>query len=154
MKEPITPLFNQLSLFDRFTLKSASTFKAVTRLARDDCKDHPLRYPFYAAFLLFIMAPIPLPGANIVPIALFFGMARTRLTPWARRADDRLMASLNSELVMEAHKHLIHPDAKDPTRHNVHNIQLAKEVGRTTLGDLYDATRHGWRGMKRSLGLA
>jgi hypothetical protein len=149
MKEPISPLFNQLSLFDRCTLKSASLFKAVTRIARDDSKEHPLRYPLYAGFLALIMAPIPLPGANIIPIALFFGMARTRLTPWARMADDRLTTAFNSAVVMEDHKHLIHPDAKDPARYNVDNVQLAKETARVTFGDVYDATRYGWRGFKR-----
>ena len=149
MSEPISPLFNQLSLFDRCTLKSASLFKAVTRIARDDSKEHPMRYPLYAGFLGLIMAPIPLPGANIVPIALFFGMARTRLTPWARMADDRLTTAFNSAVVMEDHKHLIHPDAKQPGRYNVDNVQLAKETARTTFGDLYDATRYGWRGFKR-----
>jgi hypothetical protein len=151
MKEPITPLFNQLSLFDRFALKSASLFKAVTGIARDDSKANPWRYPLYAGFLLLIMAPIPLPGANIVPIGIFFLMARTRLTPWARMADDRLTTAFNSEAVMEAHKHLIHPDVKDPARCNMDGIRLAKETARATLDDLYDATRHGWRGMKRSL---
>ena len=149
MTEPITPLFNQLSLVDRVTLKSASLFKAVTGIARDDSKAHPWRYPFYAGFLAFIMAPIPIPGANIIPILLFFGAARTRLTPWARMADDRLTTAFNSAAVMEAHRQFIHPHASEPGRYNLKKVELAKDTARVTVGDVYDATRSGWRALKR-----
>lgn len=150
MKEPITPLFNQLSLIDRFSLKSASMFVAITTMAREDTKENPWRYPGYASFLALVLAPIPLPGSNIIPIALFFAVARTRMTPWARMADDRMMASIKNENVMEAYKHLIHPHRQNPQRYHVDNIQLAKETARTTVGDVYDATRYAWRSLRRA----
>jgi hypothetical protein len=147
MKKPLTPLFNELSLVDKFSLKSASLFKAVTRLARDDTKENPARYPFYAGFLLFVMAPIPIPGANLVPLLLFFAVARTRLTPWARMADDRLRHAFNSEAVMDAHKDMIRRDSDGSVHLN--KGALAKQTGLATLGDVYDATRSGWRALRR-----
>ncbi|MBU0858827.1 MAG: hypothetical protein KJ667_02715 [Alphaproteobacteria bacterium] len=147
MNKPLTPLFNELSLVDKFSLKSASLFKAVTRLARDDSKEHPARYPFYAGFLLFVMAPIPIPGANLVPLLLFFGAARTRLTPWAQMADDRLRHAFDSAAVMESHKDMIRRDSDGAVHLN--KVALAKQTGVATLGDVYDATRSGWHAFRR-----
>lgn len=150
MTEPLAPQFNELSLVDKFTLKSASLFKAVTRLARDDTRENPARYPFYAGFLLFLMAPIPVPGSNIIPIMLFIGATRLRFSPWARRADDRMRTAFNSASVMAAHDNLLHRDDQGKLRLN--KIDLAKQTARATVGDLYDATRFGWRALRKRCG--
>jgi hypothetical protein len=141
--------FNTLSWPDRLKLHSAALMNAVTGIARDDCRQNPWRYPFYAGFIGFIMAPIPVPGANIVPMLLLVGVARTRLTPWARMADDRLMRAFNRAAVMEDHQRHVEPKPEEPARLRVRNLELARESTRQSVGDMYDATRAGWRALKR-----
>lgn len=150
--DKISPTFNALSWVDRLKLHSAALMKAVTSLARDDCKDHPWRYPFYAGFIGFIFLPIPIPGANTVPMLLLLGVARTRLTPWVRKVDDRLMHAFNRAAVEEEHSKYIEPHPEDPKRHRVKNMELARESMRDSVGHMYDATRSGWRAFKKMFG--
>lgn len=148
MEKPNTPVFNKLSRRDRLTLISAAVVEESSRFARDDTIAHPWRASLYLGIIAFIAAPIPLPGANIGPLLLIAGMAATRLTPWARRADD-LRRSFNSAAVMEKYSAYVTPDPDRGGAFRVRSMKLAADSGRRVMGHTYDIARAGWRGLKR-----
>lgn len=151
----LTPVFNQLSLGDRLTLYGAVTAKSITRIAREDVQKNRIAYPFYALPIGFILAPIPIPGSNLVPLTgmalCMGGWIMLGLTQAARRNREELKRDFTAANIIEAHKAMIVPHPRRAGRFDVKNIAVTahalKEMGK----DSWEATQYFFKPLKRWL---
>ncbi|MBI2234479.1 MAG: hypothetical protein HYU57_05780 [Micavibrio aeruginosavorus] len=151
----LTPVFNQLSLGDRLTLYGAVTAKSITRIAREDVQKNRIAYPFYALPISFILAPIPVPGSNLVPLTglalCMGGWIALGLTQTARRNRDELKRDFAAANIIAEHKAMIIPHPHRPGGFDVRNIAVTAHTLKVMGKDSWEATRYFFRPLKRWL---
>jgi hypothetical protein len=143
----LTPAFNQLSLIDRFTLRSAVMATSITRIAREDTLRNRALFIPYAVPIGIAMIPLPMiPGSNIVPLGVaalgIGGWAWLGLTESARRNKEELKRDFSHAAMIENYKAMIAPDTKAPGKFNVKNGKIAWHVTKEMGRDSWTATRH------------
>lgn len=147
----IKPSFNKLSLIDRTALRSAALTREVTSVIREDVERRPWTYPFYAAYLGFILLPIPVPGANVGPVLLMVGWAQMEMTPWARWANARMKRVFNDAALMKESENFLEMAAEKPGEAKVKHVDLAKHTFNHTMKDALHATGVAARSLWRAL---
>ena len=137
----LKPVFNRLSGADRLKLRAAALSTAVSGVVRDDTKKDPWKFPFYAVYLAIVIIPIPLLGAQVVPLLLTVGWAKMGLTPWARWVHGRVKHCFNEEALVENHKEFIEKTPGPPAGFCVNGKALAKDTAKKTYADALEAAR-------------
>lgn len=139
-EEKLTFIFNGLSRTDKVTLYAAVAGETLTRVAREDTQRNRWFFPLYAIPIVFILAPIPIPGANSVPLALtlgaVYGWAVLGLTPDARRNHAEFKKDFSRAAMVARYEDSITADPQVPGRYQLRNVSVAwratKEMGRNT----------------------
>lgn len=141
------PVFNRLSMIDRFTLRSAVMATSITRIAREDTLRNRALFIPYALPIGIALLPLPLlPGSNIVPLGVaalgVSGWARLGLTESARRNREELKRDFSHAAMIENYKGMIASDSKNPEQFNVNNVKVAWHVTKEMGKDSWAATKH------------
>lgn len=148
MEQGLTPEFNRLSTFDRLKLKSSAMVIAMGGLMKDDTRTRPWMYPFYAAYVAIVVAPIPVPGIHIVPVLVLYGWAQMGLTPWARKVKGHFRDSFNEAAMVKEHRHCFEEAPPASGQFRVKNTELAFHTAKRIGADAKDATLHLWQRCK------
>lgn len=141
-------VFNRLSKADRLKLQGAALTNAITGFVRDDTKEHPWRYPFYAAYLVVVTTPLPFLGASTLLMAATVAWAKMSSSPMALRLRGRLTEAFNEAALVREHRDFVVPDPAKPDSHTVKNLSLAWEVTKRGFSDSWQATKHAWNSLK------
>ncbi len=109
--------FNRFSGIDRLKLRGSALTRALTGFAKDDTREHPGRYPLYAAWMIAFLFPF-IPGkgtAMLAATALWAGASRTS---YALRLRGSIREAFNHASLMEKHKDFIEPHPEKPRCHD------------------------------------
>jgi hypothetical protein len=137
MKQRLNEIFNGLSSGDRWALRAAAAMETITADFRDDTKNHPWKFPFYAAYLAAMLVPIPLlPGHGVLMAGLVIAYARAGLTPGARELKDRLREAFTAESLVREHRSYIEKDRGGGHAFRVEKWQLSESAGRQSLHNM------------------
>lgn len=148
----LTPVFNNLSFWDRWKLRMSALTEFVTGVARDDTRAHPERFPLYACYFVLLGAAMtlsPVPGTTEALILGTIGIVRKSRSPWAEWVDGRLKAAFNKEALVADHRAFIEPDKKKEGRFRVQNCKLFGHTTRTGLGNVWETVRAAFPGRKK-----
>lgn len=134
-------IFNGLSFFQRFQLKSATAARTATAFVKKDTQLRPWMFSLYALFLLGLTFPAPTPGRGTAVMVTALLWARLRLTPLARRADDCLHDALRPEALIRANGHYLEarPDSQGGG-YKLKTSVLAKQSAKISLRNAWDTT--------------
>lgn len=149
MEPDLSSVFNRLAKADQLKLKGAAMSKAITGLVRDDTRDKPWRYPFYALYLLVVATPLPVWGASTLVIAATVAWAKWEMSPLAKELNRRLKESFNEAALVEEHKDYIVPHPDTSEKYRVKNLALAWHTTKKACEDSWQATRYAWQALKK-----
>ncbi|MCB9996482.1 MAG: hypothetical protein H6869_08620 [Rhodospirillales bacterium] len=145
-------VFNRLSRADRIKLRSAAISKAVTGFVKDDTAQKPWRYPFYAAYLLAVSTPLPVPLASTALLAATVVWAKYSKGETAARLNSRISEAFNNHAALVCrHKSFIAPDKEQPDKQTVKTGALAWDTTKKSLRDIGGATAHAWKALKKAI---
>lgn len=141
MNKKSPPEFNDLSYIDRMKLQAAAMVTSISNIAHADTKLAPWKFPLYFLFLSFVVAPIPIPGNNAVPLLLLAFWFGLRLTPRSRWAHQLIKEKFNPVALVEDHEDFIIPSAESPKQFQVKGYELMKHANGTAWKDFKAAGR-------------
>lgn len=142
-------VFNRLSQADRLKLRGAALTKAVTGFVRDDTERNPIRYPFYAAYLLIVGTPLPFPFAATALLGATVVWARYSKSEYAQRLNGRLKEAFNHAAMVCEHKEHMEPDPEKEGCLKVKNGALAWGTTKRAFADTWQATKHAGNAFKK-----
>lgn len=148
-KKSLSQIFNSLSLFDKLNLYSASLTSTMTRLVLEDTKESPWKYPFYLAYMVTALSPLPFPGAGIaanVVAALCIGLAPGK---WGRWMRGELKDAFNKANIMDQFDHFVSLKAQvdenqEQDTYKVDKLSLIKQTTFKSLQDSWYATSYAF----------
>ena len=139
---PVT--FGELPLIDRITLYASLLTISLIRIAREDVEKWPLLYILYAMPIGFVLAPVPLPGANIIPLVgvwfIVAGWAWLGLTADARRNKAEIKRDFAPDAVIDRYRDWIIPHRFIEGKVHVQSGGVARYTGKTMWNDSKAAT--------------
>lgn len=141
-------VFNRLSKADRLKLRGAALSKTVSGFIRDDTIEHPARYPFYAAYLVVIATPLPLPFVSTLTLAATVAWARYSKSPHAQKLNARLKEAFNEAALVCDHKDYIVDPPEQTDLPAIRNAALAWHTTKRCLDDTMRATGAAWNALK------
>jgi hypothetical protein len=97
-------IFNSLSKADQLKLKGSTLSMAITDIVQKDTKRSPWKFPFYAAYLMFIATPLPFFGAGGAIMAATVLYISKSKGPWAKWANNELKQAFNECAMIDSHK--------------------------------------------------
>jgi len=147
MDKDYTSVFNSLSQFDRFKLRSAAFTTALTGFAKDDTQVHPARYPLYAVYIALAIVPLPIPIGTVLIGATLLWMQKSK-TELAGQLRERLKNDFNHAALAENHKDFLYPDSEKPETYRVKNLSLLWGTTKKVGNDSWAATTHAWKALK------
>lgn len=133
--------FNSLSPADRMKLRSAAMLVSISGIAKGDTEHRAWKFPLYLLFMAYLMAPIPIPGSNLLPMALAFGWVRLGLTNRARWAQGEISRQFNHAALVDDYRDCIDPDPEKPGAFRVKTLALAVKAHQTAYQDIMAARR-------------
>ncbi len=141
-------LFNTLSLSDRAKLTVAAVSGAMTGVIRDDTRQHPWKFPFYAFYLFLLVEPVSLGGAGVAFTALSALGASSLDNKWSRWMRGRLMEAFDEAKVAHSLRRFIVADEKKPGAWRVDNGALTKYIVQSGLNDSSEAMKAALESMQ------
>ena len=142
-------VFNRLSKGDRLKLRGAAMTTAISGFILEDTKAHPVRYPFYAAYLAVVITPLPFPFASTIVLAATLAWARYSKSVMATRLHTALKDTFNHAALVCNHKSYIYQDKADPQAYHVKNGDLAWYASKRAYADTRQATIHALKALKK-----
>lgn len=135
------PDFAALSQADRLKLRSAAMLVTLAGIARGETEHRAWKFPLYLLFIAYMMAPIPIPGSNVIPMALAYGWYRLGLTKRARWAQGEISRKFNHAALVDDHRDYIRRDPENPGRFRVETWPLVVGANKTACHDIVAAKR-------------
>lgn len=148
MKCDCKSVFNRLSRYGRYALKSAATAEAITDFIEKDTKEHPWRFPFYAAYLVVLTTPFPFLGAATILAAATLAWAKFEVGPLAKRLNTHIKESFNEVALGCRYKDHIIEDPNDKERFIVKPLSLAWHSTKQGAYSSYNAGKHAFSAFK------
>jgi hypothetical protein len=140
-------IFNGLSKWSRFKLKSAALTEVFSDVLKKDTEKRPWMYPIYAGSMVVIV--VPFLGAGTVLMAGVAGWVGLRLTPWARSVHDSIKSAFNAEALIDKFKDHIEPAPLEPDRYQVKGLSMAWSTTKKVYADIREATGIACQSFKR-----
>ena len=141
-------IFNRLSKVDRLKLKGAALTNGITGFLRDDTKIHPVRYPFYAAYLIAVLTPLPVPFVSTALLVSTFLWTKFSQSETAIRMKAHLKEAFNEESLVCQHRKFIKQDLQNPDVFNIKSGALMRHIGQKSWNHGREATKHAWKAFR------
>lgn len=148
MKCDCKSVFNRLSRYGRYSLKGAATAEAIVDFIEKDTKQHPWRFPFYAAYLAVLTTPLPFLGAATILAAATVAWAKFEIGPMAKRLNKHIKASFNEASLGCRYKDHIKQDPYNKDRLQVKPLSLAWHSTKQGARSSYMAGKHAFAALK------
>ena len=140
----LTARFNRLSFAGRNALRAASLTHTLSRLVREGTEKRPWLYPFYMAYMVCLISPLPFPGVSTVLLLATAGYAAIPALPGSKALRGHFNEAVKPAAIMARYAEHIHADKAPNAKESlaVRGWGVTCAVAQQGWRDIRQATRY------------